>query len=167
MKRLFVSCLAAATLFAAGCKDKPKEVPVAARAEAAQHASEADFASQIRDFGRAKGLLEQSIKLDPDVARYWMQLGAVNKRMGNTSEARKAYEKARSIVQAEYKKEKQPGLLLAEVELCILLGKPDDARKVLQTAQREHKDDREVRLFVEGKVLEGMLNSREVKEVGL
>ena len=168
MNKLFVSCLAAALLAGAGCKDKPKEIPAAVLAEAAQHSSEAEFATQIRDYPRAKGLLEQAVKLDPEAPRYWMQLGAVQKRMGNASDARKAYEKARTLVQAEYKRDQSTAApLLAEVELCILLGKPDEARKVLARAQKEHKDDREVRLFTEGNVLDNMLASREVKEVGL
>ncbi len=168
MKKLLVPCLAAALLLAAGCKDKPKEVPVAVRAEAAQHASEADFAVQIRDYTRARTLLEQAVKLDGEIARYWMQLGAVHKLMDNTSGARKAYEKARDLVQAEYRRDKtDTAPLLAEIEILLLLGREADARKLLDKAAKDHKDDRDVKIFVEGKVIDDMLANPQMKKVGL
>jgi tetratricopeptide (TPR) repeat protein len=168
MNKLTLCALAAALLVAGGCKDKPKEVPAAARAQAATNSSEAEFALQVREFARAEKLLEEATQLDPEAANYWMQLGAVKKRQNKTSEARKAYERARELVQADYKRDnKSPAPLFAEIEICVLLGKPDEARKVLERAKRDHKDDPDVKAFVAGKVLEQMIESPQVKAVGL
>lgn len=160
--------LLAALAFAAGCgPGKPKEVSKAARAEAAQNASEAEFAAQIRDFARAETLLSRSVELDPEMAQYWMHLGAMRRRLNNVSGARKAYERARDLLETDYKRKKTPEPLLVEVEVCVLLGKPADAKKVLEKAQRAHPDDPNVRAFIENDVLRKMTENADVKSIGL
>ena len=168
MNKLIVISAVALALAVAGCKDKPKEVSPAAKAEAAQLASEAEFAMKIRDFARAETLLMKSTELDPGGASYWMQLGAASKLLNKPGEAKKAYELAREVIRAEYEKDtSNPAPLFAEVEICVLLGKPDEAREVIAKAQKNHKDDRDVAMFVEGKVLDQMLADPQIKSVGL
>lgn len=169
MKRTTIVLLAALALSAAGCgPGKPKEISKAARAEAAQNASEAEFASQIRDWGRAESLLSRSVELDPENSQYWLHLGVIRRRLNNTSGARKAYERARDLLRTDYKRDKtSPAPLLVEIEVCILLGKPDDAKKVLETAKREHGDDPNVRAFVENNVLQKMMENPDLKSIGL
>lgn len=168
MRKWIVVGTAALALMAGGCKDKPKEVSVAARAEAAQHASEADFAVQVREYERAEGLFAKATELDAPEPRYWLQLGAVRKRLGNTSGARAAYEQARRVLQTAYKKDKKsPGPLFAQMEVCLLLGQPDEAKKVYDRLLHDHPDDRDVKNFAEKKMFEQLLVDQNLKAMGL
>jgi tetratricopeptide (TPR) repeat protein len=168
MKKSLLLGLALLACVAAGCKDKPKEVPKAVRAEAAQNASEGEFAMQIRDYARAETLFAKSVELDKMVPQYWIQLGAARKRQGNTSGARKAYEEARDICRAEIKRDKNAsGFRFIEMEVCLLLGKPDEAKKLLETAKRDLPDDPTMRQFVESNALDRMSADPELKAVGL
>jgi len=159
-------------LVAAGCKGKekakPKEVSVAARAEAAQNFSEAEFATQIRDHARAEGLLAHAVELDPDVPNYWLQLGASRKKQGNVEGARKAYEHTRELLHQLYEQDKKSvAPLFAEMEICVLLGKPNDAKRLFDQALKEHPDDPEVKNFVNNKTLDAMLVAPSLKEMAL
>lgn len=157
--------LAAAVL--AGCKDKPREISKAARAEAAQLAAEASFATQIREHARAEGLLARSVELNPEVAEYWLQLGFARRRQGNLDGARDAYKEALALRQAEYKRNKAAEDLLGQIGIQVLLGKVDAARKLLERAQRDHGDDFEVRKFIEQKRLEAMLADPKLQALAL
>jgi Flp pilus assembly protein TadD len=157
MKRTLHVCLAALALAAAGCKDKP-----------AQNASEAEFAVQIRDFTRAEGLLAKAVELDSESPRLWIQLGTVRKRLDNKSGARKAYEKALSLLEAAYKRDpKEIAPLFGQMEVCVLLGKPDDAKKILEKARKTHADDLELKAFIAQNMLEAMIADPQVKAMAL
>ena len=168
MKTWIVALLAVLALAVSGCKDKPKELPRAVLAEAAQNVSEAEFAMQIRDYARAEGLLAKAVELNPEEPRYWLQLGAARKRMSNTSGAKKAYEKARDVLKAEYRRDnKSPGPLFAEMEVCMLLGKPNDAKAVYDRMLKDHGDDPDVKNFVENHMLEKLLTDPNLKALSL
>lgn len=168
MKSLLMAALAALLLLGQGCKDKPKEVSTIARGQAAQDVSEAEFAMQIRDYTRAEGLLDKAVQLDPEIARYWLQLGAARKKLNNTSGAKKAYERARELLKAEYRRDKSsPAPLFAEIEVCILLGKPSDAKSVSEQMVKNHSEDIDVKNFVANHVLEKLLVDPNLKAMAL
>lgn len=167
-----VLALAVLGLVAGGCKgkhqEKPKEISVAARAEAAQNYNEAEFAAQIRDHARAEGLLVKAVELDPEVPNYWLRLGVARKKLGNKDGARKAYEHTRELLHILYERDKSsPNPLLAEMEVCVLLGKPDDAKKIYDQVVHDHGSDPEVKEFVQNRTYDALFQSPRLKEIAL
>ncbi len=165
MKKTVLILTAGLTLAAAGCKPKPKPITPAARAEAAQNASEGDFAVQIRDYPRAEGLFAKAVELDPESPRYWKQLGAIRVHTGDKKGARNAYEHALDLARKEYlRTNKQSiGAALGEVETHVLLGNTEEARKTLARLAKDHPDDLQVRAFVDNNILDHMLADETIK----
>lgn len=163
-----VAICAAVAVLLGGCKDKPKEIPKVALAEAAQDVSEAEFALQIRDYARAENLLSKAVELNPEEPRYWLQLGAARKKLANTRGAKKAYERARDVLKAQYRRDKSSaGPLFAEMEVCVLLGKPGDAKSVYERVVKDHGNDPEVKNFVEGHMFDKLLEDPNLKAMAL
>lgn len=153
-----------------GCKgkEKAKEVSGSNRAQAEQNFSEAEFAIQIRDHARAEALLARAVELVPEDPNYWLHLGGARKRLGEIEGARKAYKKAQDLVHAAYERDKTaPDPLFAEMEILILLGKPEDARRVYDQAARDHKDDPGMKRFVENRMFDTLLTAPGLKELAL
>ena len=153
-----ISFIVFSALFAiAGCRDKPKEVPKAALLESAHLASEAAFAVQVREYARAEGLLAKAVEINSEDAELWMQLGVARRRLDNRDGARQAYGKALSLREAAYKREPKPELLVQQIEALVLLGKTDEARALLEKAQKKHGNDPQIKEFVAGKYIDQML----------
>ena len=169
MKRQLISVVAAtALLVVAGCKDKPREIPKATRAEAEHLASEAAFASQLRDPARAEELLAKAAKLIPEESGYWLGLGATRKRLGNTSGARSAYKEALAAEEKAYKRDvKNTGALMQQMYVLCLLGRADDARGLLEKGRSQHPDDRTLKNFFDAKGIDRLLSDPEFKEMAL
>jgi len=170
MKRACWCALALIGLLAfGGCKGKRKPVDPTARAEAAQNASEADFAGQIRDYARAETLLVKAVELDPNNHIYWKALGVTHKKRGDNEGARKAYIRARDEAAADYEESKHQNLLaiMNIVELDVLLGDQDRARRFLEEAAHEHPDNSELQRFVKEKVIDKMLADPSVKALSV
>ena len=157
-----------ALLVTAGCKPKPKDISPLQRKEAANFVSEAQFALTLRDYARAEPLFEKAAKLCPDSGDYWVNLGVTRRRLGNKSGAKAAYESARSAYRDAYEIDaKQVESYLQEVYVLALLGKPDDARKLLETAQKKNPDNRVIRNFIEVKQLDRIVADAGFKEIAL
>lgn len=168
MKFLVLISLALALVLAGGCKPKPKEIPALQRKEAANLASEAQFAVALRDYARAEPLFEKAAKLCPDQGDYWVNLGVARKRQGNTAGAKQAYESARQAFHDAFAfDEKNTDAALQEVYALALLGRVDDARKALERARKQVPDDREIRLFIENKQLDRVLEDPAFKDIAL
>lgn len=168
MKLLFPILLTISLLLAGGCKPKPRDIPAIQRKEAANFASEGQFANALRDYARAEPLFEKAAKLCPDEGDYWINLGVARRRQGNTSGAKSAYENARDAYREAFEinpKNSEP--LLQEVYTLVLLGQVDKARKALEKARKKAPDDRAVRLFVENKQLDRILDDPMLKEIAL
>lgn len=140
MKRLFIVCACVAALLVTGCSRAPKEVSPAVRAEAASLLSEAQFAMSIREFSRAEELIERALKLRDDVPEYWVSLGMACRKQDDKSGARKAYQKALGLHVDRYEKDKKPEELAQQAFVLGLLGKTDDALKLLDKGLHEHPD---------------------------
>ncbi|MDB6094395.1 MAG: hypothetical protein JWM32_1957 [Verrucomicrobia bacterium] len=166
MRRLPLAVLALAVFFAAGCG--PKAVTPLQRKQAATLASEANFATTVRDYPRAEGLYAQAAEIAPDMPEYWLLLGTVRRKMDNRDGARTAFERALKVSRAAYKQDPtKTTLLLQQAYLYALMGKPDDARETVEKARKEHPEDRTIRTFVEGKELDRLLADPAFKDAAL
>lgn len=145
-----------------------KEITALQRKEAANLASEAQFASTVRDFARAEGLYTKAAELCPDNGEYWVVLGVTRKRLKDNSGAKKAYEKAVDAYGDAYKADdKHPEVLLHKAYVQALLGKFDDARSTLEKARKNHPDNRDIKGFVETKQLDKLINDPSFKELAI
>lgn len=169
MKRQLMSVLVATAFFAfAGCKDKPREIPKITRAEAENLASEAAFATQVRDHTRAEALLVKATKLIPEESGYWLALGATRKRLGNASGARSAYKEALAAEEKAYQRDgTDTDALMQQIYALCLLGRADDARKLLDKARSQHPDNRAIKNFADSRGIDRMLADPGFKELAL
>lgn len=160
--------IALALLTAAGCKPKVRHSTDFERKQAANLASEAQFAITLRDFARAEPLLDKATQLCPDVFDGWMQLAAVRIKLGDKSKARPAYEGALNACRAAYAGDpKAFDARLQEVYVLALLGRVDDARDALTKAQKALPDNRQIQGFIESKQLDQILQDPGFKELAL
>lgn len=165
MKRFFLlSC--AFAFFLAGCGRK--EITSLQRKEAETLASEADFAMTLRDLPRVEALLTKVVALCPDDGEYWANLGAVRMRLGEREKAKSAYQSALSAYKDATKVEpKNTELIVQQAYMLALLGRVDDARKLIEQTHKKFPEDRGIRQFVEDKQLDRMMAERSFKEVAL
>ena len=166
MSRCLSLLLILSAVFAAGCGRK--EITSLQRKEAANIASEAQFALTLRDYARSEPLLTKATTLCPDTPEYWQSLGAVRRRLDNRSGAQQAYEQMRDAARDQYKRDdKNSNALLQQVYALALLGRADDARSLLEKAQKDHPDDRALGAFVDGKQLDRILADPAFKDIAL
>jgi len=164
-----VLIVGAVSLFVAvGCKPRGKDISPLARKEAANLVSEAEFATTMRDYARAEPLYAKAVKLCPDVAEYWLALGADRCRLGDRSGAKSAYNEALSVYRDTYAREdSRTDARLREVYVLALLGRGPDAQKALEKAQKKFPSDRAVRSFIETRQLEQIQSDPSFKEIAL
>lgn len=167
MKRLLLILSCAAVLFSAGCSKKPKEVPAAVKAEAASLASEAQFAMQIREYARAEELFQRALKLRDDVPEYWVSLGMARRKQDNVDGARKAYKEALELHTDLYKADHQPEQLAQQAFVLALLGKTDEAIKLLDKGLRDHPDSAVMKKMADPRGLPRTFQSADFKALAL
>jgi tetratricopeptide (TPR) repeat protein len=168
MKSTFVLIGMMAAFAVAGCKPKPEDITPLQRKEAASLVSEAQFAMTLRDYARAEPLFEKAAKLCPDDGGYWLGLGVTRRRMGNQAGAKAAYEKARSAYQDSFERDtKDSDALLQEVYVLALLGRVDDANKVMEKARKKDPENPRFRSFSENKQMDRLLVEPSFKEIAL
>jgi Flp pilus assembly protein TadD len=159
-----------ALVLAAGCgpAGKPKPISDLARKQAEHSASEAQFAMTMRDWARAEAELTKTVELDPNTGAYWVSLGAMRMKLGNRSGAKAAYKGALAAFEGDAAGEKNdPEPWLQQVYVLALLGRVDDARVLLGKTAKKFPDQRNVRLFIEGKQFDHMLADPMFKENAL
>ncbi len=168
MNRLAVFLLGFALLLA-GCKPavKSKDITPLQRKQAASFDSEADFAATMKDLPRAEGLYKQATELCPDMPLYWENLGMTQRKMGNPKGARAAYGEALTLYGEHYRREKNPEDVLQQAWLLALLGRDDEAAKLLQKARASHPNDTRVRQAAEPKWLETLHSNPAFKAIAL
>jgi tetratricopeptide (TPR) repeat protein len=164
---LFSLAAAAALLLPAACS-KPREITSLQRKEAANLASEAQFAMTLRDFPRAEALLAKASALSPDDGELWLNLGSMRMRLKNRDGAKSAYRSALSVYEESYRKTPtETEALLQQVYVLALLGDVKEARARLEKSRKKHPDDRGIRVFIEEKQLETMMADPSFKEMAL
>lgn len=159
---------AAALLAVTGCKQKSqaKEAQISpeARAQAAQVASEGEFSIQVRDYAAAEQSLLKAVALDSITPRYWKELGATRKHLGNTNGAREAYQKSYDLLEAARKKDAgSGGLVLGEVETLVLLGRTQDAKDLLQKTAKDFPHDPTLQQMVSNDIVDKMASDPTIK----
>ena len=168
MKPLPILLGCSVVLLVTACGPKAKNVSSLQRKEAASLVSEAQFAITIRDYARAEGLFAKAAETCPDTGDYWINLGAMRRRLDNLSGAKKAYQHAAEAYGDAYAlNAKQPELVLQQVYALALLGKFEDARAVLEKAHQKHPDNRAIRFFVDSHELDRLSNTPSFKELAL
>lgn len=172
---IFHLLVAGAVLGLAGCggqkKDAgkedpraPREVPRVVAAEASGYMNDAMFAIQIKDFPRAEQSISKAVKLRDDIPDWWVTLGMVHRKQGNSGDARKAYRKALSIYERFYEKSKDPMFIDGQIYLHVLLNEEKEARTVLEKAVRNHPDNADLQAFAKANGIDLMIKDPSTKE---
>lgn len=167
MKRLSSWLLIGVALLAVAACAK-KEITPLQRKQAATLASEADFASTVRDYARAESLLAQAAALTPDTGVYWLGLGSARMNLGKKDDARDAYRRALAAFEDAARDQKagtEP--MMQQVYVLALLGRVDEARRVQDKMLKRFPNDRDSRAFVEEKQLERLLDDPKFKQLAL
>src|ERR1700709_2734750 len=87
----------------AGCGRK--EITSTQRKEAANLASEAQFALTLRDYARAEPLMAKATEVCGDSSQYWQTLGMVRRKLGNRSGAKDAYSHMHDEARDQYQRD--------------------------------------------------------------
>jgi Flp pilus assembly protein TadD len=154
----------AAALALAGCSRR--EISAVDREQAANYASEAEFAATVKEWSRAEGLYAQAAKLCPDNGDLWLALGVSRMHLGDRSGARGAYTSAASAYKAAYKADPTDSRAVGQrVYALVLLGSQDDARSAARKALKDHPDDPLLRGLVDGGQLERVIADPGLKEI--
>ena len=156
MKIPRLGLLIAAALVLSACRHK--EITKLEREEAANVASEADFAVTVREWSRAEGLYAKAATLCPDSGDYWVSLGIVRMRLNDHSGARSAYKSAIAAYTDEF--EHNPAnsqTVIRRAYVLILLGRADEARSVVDKARAKYPNDRVLRSFFENQGMAKMI----------
>jgi len=142
---------------------QPRTVSKLVAAEAENHASDAAFAVQIRDFARAEESLTKAVKLRDDIPDWWFSLGSIRKRLEKTADAKTAYKKALSLHEDRYDATQNPAEVMAQIYLLIVLDREKDARSLLEKGRKKHPEDSQLKEFERKKGIEQLLSDPEVK----
>jgi tetratricopeptide (TPR) repeat protein len=154
-------------LAAGGCGPGSKEVSERDQKQAAQLASEAEFAASLREWSRAEKLFTEAARIDPDAA-YFMGLGSVRVRQGNRSGAKEAYEAAlRASERESARQPADPERWIRRAYLLALLGRQGDGRALLQEAARRLPQDRRLRAFLADREYEALISAPAFRQISL
>lgn len=168
--RAFAILFAGGLLFGAtGCGDAdrppgaPRTVDRQVAAEAEGHAAEAAFAVQIRDFRRAEGAMQKAIALRDDIPDWWFSLGLIQMCLGRKDDARTAYRRALDLHESRYDETESTAEVIAQIYLLVVLNRESDARKRLEKASRQHRDDARLQEFIRTRGIDRLLADPEVR----
>jgi tetratricopeptide (TPR) repeat protein len=176
MKPPLIYTLAAACLLFAACKEKPadkaaagrpKEVPKLVAAEADNLVSDATFALQIREYARAEKSLARAVELRSDIPDWWLNLGTACKRQGKVGDARSAYKKALALYEKRYAATADVADLQQQLIVLVLLGREDEARKLLERAGQKQPSQPVLKHFAEGKIVDQLLRDPNIQQLKL
>ncbi len=152
---------------AAGCGAQRKEPTERERKEAALHASEGQFALQVKEWARAEGLFLKATQASPD-GDYFLSLGVARLRQKKNSEAKAAYESAvRAYADAAGRAQNFSDAWLRQAFVLAALGRMDDSRAIIAKAAKLFPNEGKVRALNDAKGFEQMVTTPNFKEVAL
>jgi Flp pilus assembly protein TadD len=155
---------AAVTVAFFGCR--AKEISSIDRKEAANIASEAEFAVTMKDWSRAEGLYAKAANLCPDQGETWIALGVVRMRLRNPGGARDAYKSALSAFDQDTRRDPTDTTpVIRSASVLVILGRTEEARVLVDKAYAKNPDDRRLRAFVEAKGVDRVASDPGLKEV--
>ena len=176
MKPSLIYTLTVACLLLAACHKKPvdkaaagqpKDVPKIVAAEAANLVREASFALQIRDYARAEKSLARAVELRSDIPDWWFSLGSACKRQAKTGDARFAYKKALALFEKRYEATTNVADLQQQLIMLVLLGREDDARKLLEQSGKKQPDQLMLKRLFDGKFIDQLLRDPNIQQLKL
>ena len=122
----------------------------------------------LRNWAEAEAALTKGVSLCPDTGAYWVSLGSMRMKLGKRDGAKAAYKSALRAFETQAEKNKaDAGAWLQQVYVLALLGRTEDARTLLDKAGKRFPEQRNVRLFIEGKQFDGMLADPKFKDNAL
>jgi Flp pilus assembly protein TadD len=136
------------------------------RDQAANMVSEAEFATTMKEWGRAEGLYSKALALCPENGDNWMDLGVVRIRLNDHQGARSAYKSALEAYDDAI--DLNPGdsqLVVRKAFALVILGRADEARSAVEKALKRLPDDRRLRRFVDDHQLDAMIADPALKGV--
>jgi Flp pilus assembly protein TadD len=159
-----LALLAALAALAAGCHRR--EITTHDRMEAANAVSEAEFAVSIKDLARAEGLYAKAADLCPDDAETWIRLGVVRVQLHDSDGARKAYKEALAAFKDDFDRDHgHTASVMRAATVLVILGRPDEARSLVDGAYAKVPDDRRLKAFVEAKDLDRIIADPGLKRI--
>lgn len=154
----------AAVLALSACRHR--EITKLERDEAANMASEADFAVTVKEWSRAEGLYAKAAALCPDTGDYWVNLGMVRMRMSNREGARSAYKEALDAYrEAASLNPSDTQAVIRRIYVLVVLGRVEEARSVLEKARSKYPDDWALKRFAEDQELDKMIADPGLKSI--
>lgn len=135
---------------------EPKAVSKRVAAEAENHASDAAFAVQIKDFSRAADSLAKAVKLRDDIPDWWFSLGTLHKKLGQNGEAKSAYKRALGLHEDRYESTNDPADIIAQIYVLMVLDREKDARSLLEKGRRRLADHPQLREFESQKGIDAL-----------
>jgi tetratricopeptide (TPR) repeat protein len=154
----------AAALSLSGCARK--QISALDRDQAANMASEAEFAATVKEWPRAEGLYAQAAKLCPDSGDLWLALGVARMHTADRSGARDAYKSAAGAYDEAFKADPTNSRAVGQrAYALIILGRQDEARSVARKALKDHPGDAYLRDLVDGGQLERVIADPALKEI--
>ncbi|HEY1848814.1 MAG TPA: hypothetical protein VGG37_06395 [Opitutaceae bacterium] len=159
-----LALLAVLAAIASGCHRH--EITQHDRMEAANAASEAEFAVSIKDLPRAEGLYVKAVALCPDDAETWIRLGVVRVQLHEGDGARKAYKSALEAFKDDFSKNPtHTASVMRAATVLVILGRPEEARSLVDKAYAKVPDDRRLKAFVEDRGLDRIMADPGVKSI--
>jgi tetratricopeptide (TPR) repeat protein len=159
-----LALLLAAALALCACRHR--EITKLEREQAANEASEADFAVTVKEFSRAEGLYAKAAAQCPDTGDYWLNLGIVRVRLGDRGGARAAYKSAEGAYRDAAERDAADSRsVIRRIYVLVVLGRPDDARAALDKARARSPGDRVLKSFNENGGLQKMLADPALKSI--
>ncbi|MDF9826184.1 tetratricopeptide (TPR) repeat protein [Ereboglobus sp. PH5-10] len=149
----------------AGCGGGKKEVSKLHQDQAAKHASDANMENFLRNYAAAEKSLTQATTLNPTVDDYWIELGKVRVRLGDKSGATKAYKGALAACDAQLKEvAENPVFIERKLRALVMLGRDDDARKVLAKAVKNYPQNTHLKTLDQVKAVDLFKNDAHLKD---
>ena len=159
-----LALMAAAAAIAFGCHRR--EITEHDRMEAANATSEAEFAVSIKDLPRAQGLYAKVVGLCPDDSEAWIRLGVIRVQLHDSDGARKAYKGALEALKEDFgKNPSHSASVVRAATVLVILGRPEEARSLVEKAYARAPDDRRLKALVEGRGVDRIIADPEVKSL--
>jgi Flp pilus assembly protein TadD len=164
MRKFSPLVFAALILSFGACKPKDVEVSSDNRAQAVKLVTDADMQNLLKDYAGAEKLLVQAVELDPTVPVYWSNLGMIRMQLGDKSGAKKAYKRELEICEKAAKKDaKDIDAQLSQLRPLVLLGRADDARKLLEKIGRDNPDNFNLKQLIDSKPIDLMTGNPKIQ----
>ena len=111
-----------------------------------QLASDGATAFNAKDYTKAQTLARQATSIDPKFAEAWVSYGMASVRLGETDQARAAYEQALSLHQARHlQNPSDTNQVIQQIFLLTLLGRQAEAETLLKQAQTDYSSDQQIK----------------------